>query len=263
MKTRLSPPRLHSACWTIGLTCLSTIAPAQPLWANFQATEAIESQIIFNAPPPPTDQGSPTGRSQGGASRGQCQQYQSLTALVPVSQGNVWGLTTREHPSFWFYLPSALTAETSIEFVLQDETDQELYRTSFTAPDTQPGLISLAVPTTAPALEIDKAYSWTLVFYCNPAKPSESVYVQGSIQRTDLSPQQQAQLRATTPLEQARLYAADGIWYEALATLADLHRAQPNQPDIKTAWTALLKQVNLESLAEQPISSCCTPEVSQ
>ncbi|NJR41008.1 MAG: DUF928 domain-containing protein [Leptolyngbyaceae cyanobacterium CSU_1_4] len=248
-----SPLRLslRSGFFLGAIAGLGFVIDPQPLRAN----PALP--MIFNAPPPPTDQGSPRGRSQGGASRGSCQKYEALTALVPTVQESVGGLTTIAHPTFWFYLPSSLTAETSIEFVLQDATDQEIYSTLFKAPDTQPGLISLSVPTTAPPLEIGKSYSWTLVLYCNPAKPSDSVYVQGTVTRTLSSPEQQTQLAAATPLEQARLYAAAGIWYEALTTLAELQRSQPNQAQTTAAWTELLQQVNLESLKAQPISPCC------
>ncbi|NJL19852.1 MAG: DUF928 domain-containing protein [Leptolyngbyaceae cyanobacterium SM1_3_5] len=233
-------------------TCLGLMANQPPLLAN---PSIVPSPIIFNAPPPPTDQGAPRGRSQGGASRGNCEQYQSLRAIVPSSEGRVWGLTASEHPTIWVYLPSALTA-TAIEFVLQDATDQEVYRTQFTA-DTQPGLIRLAVPETAPAIEPGIPYFWTLAIYCNPARPSDSVFVQGSVQRSPLTPEQQAQLVAATSLERSRLYAAFGFWYDALTTLADLRQTDPTQAE--TAWNELLQQVGLEAVADQPIASCCTP----
>jgi hypothetical protein len=244
------------------MICLGLVASQPPLLANPpqanppQANPSIApSQIIFNAPPPPTDQGAPSGRSQGGASRGNCEQYQGLRAIVPSSEGRVWGLTASEHPTIWVYLPSALTAETAIEFVLQDATDQELYRTQFTT-DTQPGLIRLAVPETAPAIEPDKSYLWTLAIYCNPLQPSDSVFVQGNVQRSRLTPEQQSQLAAATTLERSRLYAALGFWYDALTTLADLRQTDPTQAE--TAWNELLQQVGLEAVADQPIASCCT-----
>lgn len=236
------------------LACLGLVAT--PLPANAQANPPIApSPIIFNAPPPPTDQGAPRGRSQGGASRGNCEPYQGLRAIVPSSEGRVWGLTASEHPTVWVYLPSALTAETAIEFVLQDATDQELYRTQFTA-TVQPGLIRFAVPETAPAIELDKPYFWTLVIYCNPVRPSDSVFVQGTVQRSTLTSEQQT-LLAADPLERSRLYAEFGFWYDALTTLADLRQTDPTQAE--TAWNDLLQQVGLEAVADQPIGSCCTP----
>lgn len=237
--------------WAIA--CLSAIAITSPVRAT-----PLNSGITFNAPPPPTDQGAPRGRSQGGASRGNCEQYQNLRALVPTIEGRVWGLTVSEHPTIWFYLPSALTSDVAIEFVLQDATDQEIYRTEFTATDTQPGLIRLAVPDTAPAIEPDKPYFWTLAIYCNPTRPSESVFVQGTVQRSRLTSDQQAQLTTAAPLERSRLYAASGLWYDSLTTLADLRAIDPTQAE--TAWTDLLQQVGLEAVVEQPISPCCTVE---
>lgn len=213
---------------------------------------------VANAPPPPTDQGAPRGRSQGGASRGNCEQYQQLTALVPTVEGRVWGLTASEHPAFWFYLPSALTTNVSIEFVLQDKADRELYRTQFTPTDTQPGLIQLKVPETAPAIEPGQSYVWTLAIYCDPDQPSELVFVQGSIQRTSLTTDQQRQIAAAAPLERSRLYSEFGLWYDALATLGDLR--QTNSAQTEAAWNALLQRAELEAVSNQPIVSCCTPQ---
>ncbi len=233
------------------IACLSTLAVALPAGATSQPTD-----LIFNAPPPPTDQGAPGGRSQGGASRGDCKQYQQLTALVPRTQGRVWALTANEHPTFWFYLPSALTAQATVEFALQDATDEEIYRTQFTATDTQPGLIHLTIPNTAPVIAPNKPYLWTLTISCNPARPSDSVFVQGTIQRASLTPEQQRQITTATPQERSRLYARLGLWHDALTSLGELR--QTNSTQSIADWSALLQQGGLGAVSNQPVSSCCT-----
>jgi hypothetical protein len=45
------------------------------------------------------------------------------------------------------------------------------------------------------------------------------------------------------------LYAANGIWYEALAAAAELRRTNPQDPN----WSALLQAVGLEELASEPM----------
>jgi Domain of Unknown Function (DUF928) len=234
---------------------------AQPAWSesvpnqqNIQGT-----QIIFNDPVPP-NQGSPNGRQRGGASRGPCRQFEALTALVPSKNGMVWGKTTSDRPTFWFYLPNQLTAQTPVEFVLQDDADNYVYNTRFTAPETRSGLISLAVPSTVKSLEVGKSYSWTLSVYCDSAKPSNSVFVKGTIQRVSLDAALQNRLQGSTPIEQVNLYAANGIWFEALNTLANLYRLNPGERQLASAWGNLLQQVNLVSLVQVPFAPCCTFE---
>jgi hypothetical protein len=234
---------------------------AQPAWSepvpdqqNIQGT-----QIIFNDPVPPS-QGSPNGRQRGGASRGPCRQFEALTALVPSKNGRVSGQTTSEHPTFWFYLPNKLTAQTPIEFVVYDAADNYVYRTRFTAPKTRSGLINLPIPTTTQSLEVGKTYSWALSVYCDPAKPSTSVFVEGTIQRVSLDAALQNRLQGATPMEQVNLYAANGIWFEALNTLANLYRTHSDQRSVATAWASLLQQAKLESVSQVPFAPCCTAE---
>ncbi|MBE9228801.1 DUF928 domain-containing protein [Phormidium sp. LEGE 05292] len=218
-----------------------------------------ETQIIFNDPTPPS-QGSPSGRQRGGASRGPCREFETLTALVPANNGMVWGRTTSDRPTFWFYLPNQLTEQTPIEFVLQDDADNYIYNSRFNAPGTRSGLINITIPDTVKSLEVGKTYSWTLSVYCDPAKPSSSVFVKGTIQRVNLDPTVKNRLQEAAPIEQARIYAANGIWFEALNTLANVYHTNSNQKSIATAWINLLQQAKLEFLTQIPFTSCCTPE---
>lgn len=257
---------IKSRFQSIPVSILTAIAlgltgAAQPAWSesvpdqqNIQGT-----RIIFNDPVPP-NQGSPNGRQRGGASRGPCRQFEALTALVPSKNGMVWGKTTSDRPTFWFYLPNHLAAQTPIEFVLLDGNDNYVYNTRFTAPETRSGLISLAIPSTVKSLEVGKSYSWTLSVYCDPAKPSTSVFVNGTIQRVSLDAALQNRLQESAPIEQVNLYAANGIWFDALNTLASLYRTHSAQHLVATAWVSLLQQAKLESLSQVTFSSCCTAE---
>jgi hypothetical protein len=242
---------------SLGSTAQPVGATPIPYSAPFE-----QAQLIFNTPQPP-DYGNPDGRQRGGASRGPCRNYESLTAIVPLTDGKVWGLTTASHPTFWFYLPYPLTADTDVEFTVQDNSDNAVYSTRFTAPDTASGLMGITIPTTADALNVDQSYQWLLTIYCDPINPFASVSVSGTIQRATLSRTQQSRLASATPLEQANVYAAGGIWYDAFNALAILHPAAANQPPFIASWTDLLQQGNLESLVTQPLTTCCIPQSPQ
>jgi hypothetical protein len=234
-----------------------------PTWAQAPDQKTIQdAQVIFNDPTPP-QQGSPSGRQRGGASRGPCRQFEALTALVPATKGVVWGQTMSDRPAFWFYLPSALTEKTPIEFVVQDADDNYIYNTRITAPKTKSGLIRLPIPATAKSLEVGKAYTWTLSVYCDPAKPSSSVFVKGNVQRVAGNTDLQRRLKNITPLDQARVYAANGVWYDAFDTLAVLYRETPRDRAIESAWANLLQQVNLDRLKTVPLTECCTIQVGR
>lgn len=207
-----------------------------------------QSSIPFTPPPPP-DQGTPVGRLRGGASRSQCSSYESLMALVPTTTDDrVWGLTTASHPSLWFYLPDEVPPNGSVEFVLQDQDDNYIYHTQLPASSVQRGLAQFVVPETASPLEFDELYHWTLAVYCDPDKPSQAVFVSGTMQRVRVNPELQRQLDRATGLEKVELYAANGIWYETFNLLTSLYQESPHESSLRETWFDTLAQYTLLNL---------------
>ncbi len=64
------------------------------------------------------------------------------------------------------------------------------------------------------------------------------------------------QLEKATLSQQVNLYAANGIWYEALSAASELRRT--NSQD--TSWMALLKAIGLNDFATEPKVECCNLE---
>lgn len=273
MTLRLDRMTLACALSLAFLTSYSQRANSQPPRVSSNQLNGIP--LIYNAPPPP-DQGAPGGRSRGGSGRGPCQNYQSLTPLVPVTKGTtknfVWGLTVSEHPTFWFDVPERLTAQVPVEFVLLDTVGNYVYQKKLTVPETSAGIVKFSVPSTAPALEVGKRYDWIFSIYCDPESPSAAVSVRGSVQRVALDAALDSQLKAAkTPVERAALFANKGIWHDALTTLGeqlggskskDSAMVAPSRSTegIAAAWANLLQQANLGNSASDPIVPCCTAE---
>lgn len=219
-------------------------------------------------PPPLPPRGAP-GQRQGETGRRSelCRNVETpLTALVPIyetsGENSVWGLTVAEHPTFWFYVPYSLTPDLAVEFRLQEEenwqNDKYVYKTTFTA-ETAPGVISLRLPSQV-ALQVGKRYRWSLVVHCFLQDNSANIVVNGWIERIAPSENLIKQLKTATPREDFALYAANGIWYDALTTLSELRRVSPQDALLKHEWTALLQDVNLNDITSKPIAQCCTLE---
>jgi len=231
-----------------------------PVVVVAQSNNPANSLLRFTQPPPPPPDGdAPTGRPRGGASRGQCPDVKiPLTALVPVTEAGakknitqVWGLTVDERPTFWFYYPYPNGSVSEVEFSLQDSQQNDVYRSAIAPPPT-PGVIGVRLPASAPALAVDKSYRWYFKIYCE-ARPAPPVFVNGVIQRVNPNPTLSQQLKTATPQQQVGLYAANGIWFNALTTLAELRLSKPQDPKLTADWTSLLQSVGLGDVAAQPL----------
>jgi hypothetical protein len=174
-----------------------------------------------------------------------------LTALVPIYSKSelVLGATITPAPTFWFYIPYQLPFPA--KFVLRDKDGKLVYQTDVTLSGT-PGFISLPLPKTVVPLEIGKRYRWFLKIYCKEQEPP--AFVEGWIQRISLNPILKSQLEKATPRDRIALYAANGIWFEALSAAGELRRRDPNAP----SWVLLLQAVGLTGLVNEPIVECCT-----
>lgn len=223
------------------------------------------SQIHFKAPPLKPGSGEPGGRRRGAGGRGPCKNYTSLTALIPTTKTAnkeiVKGLTTLAHPTFWFYLPRQ-SSNVPIEFLLQDENENEVYRTRLQVPQAASGIVSVAIPTSVAPLRVNRSYRWLLAVSCDPSDAFSKMIVRGAIQRVELPPDTQKTFGdAQTPLDKAALYANNGIWFDAITILGEsLQQDDRNNAAIVAAWTDLLKQGNLDDVVTAPILPCCTPK---
>lgn len=228
-------------------------------------------------------------RRKGGGSRGGClvKDKPPLTALVPLqplvgihteqpplpidtathsrSQGVLapnenrynLGLTVTKSPTFWFYVPYTLMPEYSVEFVLK-EGKNDVYKTKFPGLGTPPGIVNLRLPSTV-SLEANSNYNWYLFVYCDSRNKDKFDFVNGLVRRVE-RPELKSQLHSATPQKRIIMYATEGIWYDALTGLAELHRAYPQNDKLNQDWAGLLQSVGLEKLAPEPFVPCCSPK---
>jgi hypothetical protein len=209
----------------------------------------------------------------------------TLTALVPEysqtssvettpTSTKVWGLTTKEYPSFWFYIPYAKASIYRLDFVLKDG-GKSIVNSPITPP-AKSGLISYTLPPTTAPLEIGKLYQWELKMtmkiepepISRSTRTPEQITVTGWIQRADLKSQLRAKIEAInleirqgnpaqtigSKLKQADLYIENGFWYDSLATNAELRREFPQDPKIGENWKDILTAVDLEQLVNRPFN---------
>ncbi|AOY84104.1 DUF928 domain-containing protein [Moorena producens JHB] len=210
-------------------------------------------------PPDVPERGVP-GKRKAAATRGRCPKVEPpLTALVPAtpsmaSEGqirseSVFGLTVVSHPTFWFYVPYALTPDLPLEFVLQDENHNEIYWTKFVTSSSSPSVVGIELPSTVASLEVGKQYRWYFVVKCEPLG---SPVVTGWVKRMSLNPSLKNQLDQATLEQKAIIYARSGIWYDTLNALAKLRQQNSNNDLLIKDWVKLLQSVDLDAITQAP-----------
>ncbi|CAD5913497.1 hypothetical protein PCC9214_00195 [Planktothrix tepida] len=202
-------------------------------------------------PVPPGTGG--TGDTKPGGTRGTClgdTTSQSLTALIPAIEQRTeqpLELTTLPHPTVLIYIPK--TEAKIVKFIIvEDQSNKPIYKTEINL-QKQPGILAIEMPKNQPELKDEVVYRWTVSLDCTDSiDPS----VQGWIKRIQPNPELTQALQKT-PAEQWLVYAKAGIWYDAIATLATLRQAEPNNPQLESNWQELLQSVKLDAVAKAPL----------
>lgn len=199
----------------------------------------------------PPDMGIP-GRRRGAGTRGDhCfAQTPTLTALLPDTG---YGQTLNSTPSWFWYMPETTAAA---EFVLFDRDGNLVYTTTIAIP--QAGIVSLSLPDDIP-LALDSDYHWYFSLICNPDDRSEDIYTEGWVRHVSRNAALMEQFEAATPIDRIALYAANGLWYDAIATLANLRRESPDNVTATDQWAALLEAVGLSEFAGMPLPPADLP----
>lgn len=204
---------------------------------------------------PPPDQGSPVGTAGGGSRPAQSAcfpQSQNLSGLTALSPTTYVGLTTRDRPTVWVFLPPTI-AQTA-ELSLFDAQGRGIYQTIVPLSSTNP-LMRFAFPATAPALSSQQPYYWTVALICNQNQRTDDWIIGGWIRQQLPDPQLQRQLATAKGIDQVKLYAEAGFWYDALETLLQFQQAYPHDAALGSTWANLLQSIGLPHLTQMPSPS--------
>ncbi len=215
--------------------------------ASYQSIESVN-----NFEPP--ERGAPSRTADGG-SRG-CGQ---MTLLIPADQG---ATTISENPTLFWYLNPTPDAPTKyrpinkLAVVLINDQEEEVYTEMIDAP-SQASIISFQLPKSqSPVLEAGKWYNILIGAYNqeNPNIYEPCSSLSAWIKRQVLTNEQQQQLNiVSSDEERLQFYIQHEIWYDALATLAELIGQNPHNSTQNNQWIQMLESIELGGLANQPL----------
>ncbi len=240
--------------FSIQVFCIITLTIATLLSNSSSLLGETRGYISSQLPKPP-DTGTPSGNSTPATTRPQITCQETNKPLTALLANNGSDFTISEYPKFWFYIPYASKEISYMEFLLLNGTErQTIYHTAVKLKE-QPGLIEIAIPAEPQyALKVNENYRWRFNLDCEPDRRTEpDLVVNGWVRRIPLNPQLKNQLEAVKP-QQYSIYRDNFIWYDAIALLAELHFAEPENQELSDAWANLWQSLDLPWVIPEPFA---------
>jgi hypothetical protein len=225
----------------------SGVTWSQTSGSTQKTTNAAPRRIVYRAAP-----GAAAATRLTGGSRGSGDMAVRLDVLSPDEVG----LTTQEQPSLFWY--QSKPAKASFELtLLEDDKVKPLLDVKFDRA-SQAGIQRIKLADHRVKLRTGVEYRWVVALVLDPANRSKDLIASGFIKRVDPSPELQSKLaHAATPAEKSQVYAAEGIWHDALSVLSDQIAAHPANAELRADRADLLRQVGLSfaAAADEPAKS--------
>lgn len=217
---------------------LREFAFISPAFANTAQTSD------FNYEPP--NRGMPK-TTQGTGSRG-CTLSEPVTVTLLVPNDHT-GQTISNRPTFFWHVSDQTSVP--VEFALVEPgVTKPLFVQRMQV--QKRGLMRVELPADAPELVSGRKYRWSVSLLCNANRPSNNVFVQSWIERVPAKPELTQHLAgATSEQQRAKIYAAAGLWYDALATISDAYSSNSSDRSTAEGYLSLLEQVGLTQVAAQ------------
>lgn len=246
--------------FTLGLSLGSIVLPS--LTTQIQATpEQIKnttntsirnSQLKIGFKPPSKGKPNHTvGLATRPSNTGLCPEDRTVLkqSLTPLLASSEQSLTLEERPTFLVYIPETSARQASL--IIKDKNEDYYYEKNFLIPSSS-GIVSISLDRNAPALSADRDYTWSVTIVCGQTKRPSDPFVTGQILRKD-KPELSKQVKTASLSERLALYEKEEIWYDTLATIAQLKTTKPEDAAVTDTWQKLLAAVGLEAIDREPL----------
>ncbi len=188
----------------------------------------------------PPVRGAPA-RRVGGSSRG----AEELPFVAVIAPDHV-GHTISEQPALYWFV--SRRSPVRVEITLIDSAGvKPVVEASIT--NAEPGIHRFSLAEHKVRLKPGEEYQWSVSLVSDDKQRSNDVVSQGSVQLVAPAAQLQAKLAGLPRSAQARVYAAEGVWYDAMAAISESIAAQPADGTLRAARASLLEQAGLKDAA--------------
>lgn len=206
--------------------------------------QAEESNQVKESNKKPTRYGFPA-RREGGATRGGCNLDQDEAPLIALIPQDGVVVTASQSPVLFFYFPKI--SQGRIEFMLRDSQDQIIYKKKIV--DHKFGEIaSITLPFSEDiySKNENQSFTWNLSIRCLTLE----YQVNGTIKTVSVDSNLTNQIKTASEMEKVQLYQEAGLWQDAISTLVQLKKSDPENPDVITSWNLLLQSAEFNEYLE-------------
>ena len=212
------------------------------LSADDKKQETSLAAITYKAPL----RGAPATRV-GGGTRSAAARTFALSALAP----NETGYTTRDKPTIYWYVSEALQKPVELT-IISNESLEAAAKPALELtlqPPVAGGVHAISLEEHGLALKPGVEYQWFVAIVNDTAQRSNDIIAGGTIKRVAETDSVRSSLKSAPAASRPALYAAEGIWYDAVDELSRQIRAEPANRRLHEQRAALLEQVGLTEAA--------------
>jgi hypothetical protein len=233
------------AAFALGLLLAASAAARAETAATADANKAAEQTKAsaasgFGYRPPL--RGAPAARI-GGGTRGIGDMTLELVVLAPDHTG----LTTREQPTLYWYVSKPVPARLEVTVINDEAIDPALEQV--VATPGVAGIQSIDLANSGTRLESGLEYRWFVSVIADPGQRSNDVVASGTIQRIEPHAALKGKLAGADERTLARIYAEEGVWYDAIDALSRMIEKSPGDVALREQRAALLEEVGLQAAA--------------
>jgi hypothetical protein len=230
---------VHAYRLSISRVCIFFLGWLFALGAAAQAAKSSSESAPVYKPPV---RGAPASRV-GGGSRSLGTALPRIYVLAPQDIG----FTSKGKPDvFWFV--SGTTDARVMLTIYTDNPDKPVMEQNLGA-ITAPGIQRLRLSQFNLELKPRVEYRWRISLIDDASERSSRAIAGGAIQRVEAWPNLLARLKGQPIEEQARIYAEEGLWYDAVELISDSIEAAPADATGKKNRASLMSQVGLAEVS--------------
>lgn len=221
------------------LAAVSVTVPTAPVFAAGNNTGKEVQKIVYT----PFKPGA-TKRRIGGATRGTDDASASVAVLAP----EFTGLSHAKSPALYWYVSKDVQAATEIVVIDPDAIDPvvEIKLEG----KVKKGIQHLDLSSLDVALKPGVEYAWSVALVQDESQRSMDIISTGSVMHRPADASLAQSLDAKPADEKAKIFAANGYWYDAVKILEAEIQNTPNAAAMRELRDALLQQVDLAEVVK-------------